>query len=1467
MRALRVLLSLCVAALLASGAFAAETVLIDEDFAADPSADWQLNGPAAWDSANERVVLTQPVGGLQSSICYKQLLDINNFKLEAKVKLCCKDAITPNGNAPADGMAITFFESADAAADCTKIGNAGGGLCVANLTQGPQIVVEFDIWDNGTCCETCPSDPGRNNHIGVEYSATGFPGVECGLGGDCLPGSTGVSGCAGPNTLGLNLYEAAGSYTVDIEVIVQEPYVVVNVGSADRVPAVPMHRAILLQLTDYVPFTGLVAVTGSTGGAMAEQSIYGLKLTQLPGGLCLEAPGTVNRTLTSGKSVDIEWNTYSAYTAGEAVDVALELTTLRAAEGDCAVPTALKFTETVPAGWSVSNISDGGTFAAGKVTWNLAGGAIAVGKRLTYKATAPAGAVSVSTWSGLFEEPGTLLPQVVTIDGETLLYSAGESGFDAAGFIKRWLILGPFQQPLPPTGVYDNPGADTMARDFLTDGSVSELTYFPKAGDTIEPDYAGEAASLSLIATPLRADANPGGVPTWLAWNDVDDTIDFENVIFSDTTVDDINQAMAYAIVYANNTTGSAIFANIGCASDDSILVIVNGAIAWNHSIPRGDGGAGVVQDTFPVVINPGLNRIMVKTFEGGGGFVFRLRIQDAGGTPITSGIELSSDPPTGGCQTTPAVVTRTVTVQGTIMIEGVASSAYVDGTGLAVSLAVSDVRTAGACAAAAATTITEYLPAGWTATNISNGGTLSGNRIIWNLSAAQLAAMPTLSYTADGPVAANPMTLAGSVVESGNIVSFSVEGENSFPTDSPYSSTGFITTWSILGPYYSTAVADMSQPGVANMQQDWLTDGVVTEYDIDARPGEEVATDYSPGMAFSQGIRGGTAPGVNPNGVPMWVEWRDANEAVNFQSPTLYNAQDACMAYAVCYVEFPTAQQVYFACGSDDSIQILVDHEEVWVNSIPRGWGGGAPLDVSGAQFFGAGWHQIMVKVFEGGGDWNFGVRMQNVVGVPLTSFKIATRPATDCPPCSVVRTIALSGTGKVEGVDAPIYSEGETADVSLTLTAIREASGTCPAVRAVTITDTVPAGWTATNMSDGGTFAGGVVTWTLAPAAVTEGKALTYKVGGPVTVNVVMFGGQVAESQNPVTFPIEGQVQVVTSGNITANSAIVAWLLLGPYAQLFTPAAGPVSGPDLQRDFLTDGTTITEEDVMPKAGDTVNTAYNPGSAASDSLIAVTNPDINPNGVPTWFAWRDRNEMVDFGGSGAATTVFVDDVNDAMAYAVTYLCLDEARTIVVTGGSDDALQVLVDGTEVIFSPVLRGWGGFQDVSVALDLEAGVHRIMAKVFEAGGGWDFGVQLLEADAVTPLTGGFTVTLDPDGCGGTPPTQIYVKMGAVNAGPGVDIADAIALLGYLFAQKAAPLCAKAADANDDDALNIADAITILGYLFSGKPMFAPDHSEIKAANNTCKGYAANGNDGKPFFPAKIGALNACDTQCTP
>ena len=57
------------------------------------------------------------------------------------------------------------------------------------------------------------------------------------------------------------------------------------------------------------------------------------------------------------------------------------------------------------------------------------------------------------------------------------------------------------------------------------------------------------------------------------------------------------------------------------------------------------------------------------------------------------------------------------------------------------------------------------------------------------------------------------------------------------------------------------------------------------------------------------------------------------------------------------------------------------------------------------------------------------------------------------------------------------------------------------------------------------------------------------------------------------------------------------------------------------------------------------------------------------------------------------------------------------------------------------------------------------------------------------------------------------------GEINQDGSVNIADAVALLGYLFSGAAAPGCEDAADANDDGGVNVADAIALLGHLFSG------------------------------------------------
>ncbi len=65
------------------------------------------------------------------------------------------------------------------------------------------------------------------------------------------------------------------------------------------------------------------------------------------------------------------------------------------------------------------------------------------------------------------------------------------------------------------------------------------------------------------------------------------------------------------------------------------------------------------------------------------------------------------------------------------------------------------------------------------------------------------------------------------------------------------------------------------------------------------------------------------------------------------------------------------------------------------------------------------------------------------------------------------------------------------------------------------------------------------------------------------------------------------------------------------------------------------------------------------------------------------------------------------------------------------------------------------------------------------------------------------------------------------GDPNADRSIDIADAVAVLTYLFSHK--PLaCVKAADANDDGSVDIADAIAVLGHLFADKGPLPPPNT---------------------------------------
>ena len=120
-------------------------------------------------------------------------------------------------------------------------------------------------------------------------------------------------------------------------------------------------------------------------------------------------------------------------------------------------------------------------------------------------------------------------------------------------------------------------------------------------------------------------------------------------------------------------------------------------------------------------------------------------------------------------------------------------------------------------------------------------------------------------------------------------------------------------------------------------------------------------------------------------------------------------------------------------------------------------------------------------------------------------------------------------------------------------------------------------------------------------------------------------------------------------------------------------------------------------------------------------------------------------------------------------------------------------------------------------------------------------WNFG-DGSESPSTSPQhlytqQGVYTVTLDVSGPGGADQLQIIDAIivnpslpgflrGDANQDGAVDIADAVAILGYLFSGAGDGGCLSSIDSNDDASTDVADAVTVLVHLFSGGgPLPAP------------------------------------------
>ncbi len=138
------------------------------------------------------------------------------------------------------------------------------------------------------------------------------------------------------------------------------------------------------------------------------------------------------------------------------------------------------------------------------------------------------------------------------------------------------------------------------------------------------------------------------------------------------------------------------------------------------------------------------------------------------------------------------------------------------------------------------------------------------------------------------------------------------------------------------------------------------------------------------------------------------------------------------------------------------------------------------------------------------------------------------------------------------------------------------------------------------------------------------------------------------------------------------------------------------------------------------------------------DSFAAGDDSDAEPAlgdavGDLRWFAWFARP-------TGSAVVAFDQLlVADAPreAYAATWVHAPEARSAQLAVGSDDGHRLWVNGAEVGLDPGCHGTG-VDAFRYDVALEAGWNRVLAKVYDGGGGWGWLARFYEADGVTPMT---------------------------------------------------------------------------------------------------------------------------------
>jgi hypothetical protein len=133
---------------------------------------------------------------------------------------------------------------------------------------------------------------------------------------------------------------------------------------------------------------------------------------------------------------------------------------------------------------------------------------------------------------------------------------------------------------------------------------------------------------------------------------------------------------------------------------------------------------------------------------------------------------------------------------------------------------------------------------------------------------------------------------------------------------------------------------------------------------------------------------------------------------------------------------------------------------------------------------------------------------------------------------------------------------------------------------------------------------------------------------------------------------------------------------------------------------------------------------------------LQATYPGVNDTTVRWQRTVKPGDPALGAGPVDFALRFATDD--RVCAYAYTRVTSDQAREALLLTGSDDTLQVWLNGDPVVAKKVFRGIGMDSD-QTPIRLKAGANHLLVKVCNVGGGWGFILRLGQRDG-TPLVEG-------------------------------------------------------------------------------------------------------------------------------